>query len=49
MPHKPHHFRPLLWLVALAFFMQALDSTIVNTALPAMARCACSRWSLPTC
>jgi len=38
MPHKPHHFRPLLWLVALAFFMQALDSTIVNTALPAMAR-----------
>jgi EmrB/QacA subfamily drug resistance transporter len=29
--------RPLLWLVALGVFMQMLDSTIVNTALPAMA------------
>lgn len=28
----------MLWLVASAFFMQALDTTIVNTALPAMAR-----------
>lgn len=28
----------LLWLVALGIFMQMLDSTIVNTALPAMAR-----------
>jgi EmrB/QacA subfamily drug resistance transporter len=28
---------PLLWLVALGVFMQMLDSTIVNTALPAMA------------
>lgn len=28
----------LLWLVASGFFMQTLDSTIVNTALPAMAR-----------
>ena len=37
MTHSAHHFRPLLWLVAMAFFMQALDSTIVNTALPAMA------------
>jgi EmrB/QacA subfamily drug resistance transporter len=27
----------LLWLVAAGFFMQTLDSTIVNTALPAMA------------
>lgn len=28
----------LLWLVAIGFFMETLDSTIVNTALPAMAR-----------
>jgi EmrB/QacA subfamily drug resistance transporter len=30
-------FRGLLWLVSAAFFMQALDSTVVNTAVPAMA------------
>lgn len=30
--------RLLLWLVAVGFFMQTLDSTIVNTALPAMAK-----------
>ncbi|QTD46463.1 multidrug transporter subunit MdtD [Ottowia testudinis] len=30
--------RMLLWLVAIGFFMQTLDSTIVNTALPSMAR-----------
>ena len=30
--------RALLWLVAIGFFMQTLDSTIVNTALPSMAR-----------
>lgn len=30
--------RLLLWLVAIGFFMQTLDSTIVNTALPSMAR-----------
>ena len=29
---------PLLWLVAVGFFMQTLDATIVNTALPAMAQ-----------
>ena len=29
--------KPLLWLVAVGVFMQMLDSTIVNTALPAMA------------
>jgi len=29
---------PMLWLVAIGFFMQTLDSTIVNTALPAMAQ-----------
>jgi len=28
----------LLWVVATAFFMQALDTTIVNTALPSIAR-----------
>ncbi len=30
-------FRPMLWLVAAAVFMQMLDTTIVNTALPSMA------------
>lgn len=29
--------RIMLWVVAVGFFMQTLDSTIVNTALPAMA------------
>jgi MFS transporter, DHA2 family, multidrug resistance protein len=29
--------RTLLWIVAVCFFMQTLDTTIVNTALPAMA------------
>ncbi|WP_139810685.1 MFS transporter, partial [Pantoea rwandensis] len=27
-----------LWIVAFGFFMQALDTTIVNTAIPSMAR-----------
>ena len=27
-----------LWIVAMAFFMEMLDATIVNTALPSMAR-----------
>jgi len=30
--------RTVLWIVAIGFFMETLDSTIVNTALPAMAR-----------
>jgi EmrB/QacA subfamily drug resistance transporter len=30
--------RRLPWLVAVAFFMQALDTTILNTAVPAIAR-----------
>ena len=30
--------RMMLWLVAIGFFMQTLDATIVNTTLPAMAR-----------
>ncbi|KWR87143.1 multidrug transporter subunit MdtD [Cupriavidus sp. IDO] len=29
--------KPLLWIVAAGFFMQTLDTTIVNTALPSMA------------
>ncbi|MBV8622871.1 MAG: multidrug transporter subunit MdtD [Herbaspirillum sp.] len=33
-----HSQRALLWIVASGFFMQTLDTTIVNTALPAMAR-----------
>src|SRR5215472_12744004 len=37
-PESSHdRYRGLIWLVAAAFFMQALDSTIVNTAVPAMA------------
>jgi EmrB/QacA subfamily drug resistance transporter len=32
------HLRGLVWLVAAAFFMQTLDSTIVNTAVPSIAR-----------
>src|SRR6478752_2485157 len=35
-PESPR--KSLLWLVAVGFFMQTLDATIVNTALPAMAR-----------
>ncbi|GLQ94901.1 MFS transporter [Dyella acidisoli] len=31
------HYSGLIWLVSAAFFMQALDSTIVNTAVPAIA------------
>ena len=30
--------RLLPWLVAVAFFMQSLDTTILNTAVPAIAR-----------
>ncbi len=33
----PADRRILLWIVAVGFFMQTLDATIVNTALPAMA------------
>ena len=29
--------RLLPWIVAIAFFMQTLDGTILNTALPSMA------------
>ncbi len=36
-PSSRERHRGLLWLVAAAFFMQALDSTVVNTAVPAMA------------
>ena len=35
---KPSSQQALLWVVAACFFMQTLDTTIVNTALPAMAR-----------
>ncbi|WP_028225930.1 multidrug transporter subunit MdtD [Paraburkholderia ferrariae] len=34
---SPRSLSVMLWLVATGFFMQTLDSTIVNTALPAMA------------
>ncbi|TLX56917.1 MFS transporter [Stutzerimonas nosocomialis] len=34
----PQTARVLPWLVAIAFFMQTLDGTILNTALPSMAQ-----------
>lgn len=36
-PQQERSLKLLLWLVAVGFFMQTLDFTIVNTALPAMA------------
>ena len=36
-PPAPASVRWSLWIVAFGFFMQALDTTIVNTALPSMA------------
>lgn len=38
METLPSSVRWQLWIVAFGFFMQTLDTTIVNTALPAMAR-----------
>ena len=38
LPTEQKSLRILLWLVAIGFFMQTLDATIVNTTLPAMAR-----------
>src|ERR1044071_8841833 len=35
-PSSRVRYRGLIWLVSAAFFMQALDSTIVNTAVPAI-------------
>jgi len=35
-PSSRTRYRGLIWLVSAAFFMQALDSTIVNTAVPAI-------------
>jgi EmrB/QacA subfamily drug resistance transporter len=37
IPASEKSLRPMLWLVAMAVFMQMLDTTIVNTALPTMA------------
>lgn len=36
-PESVARMRGLIWLVAAAFFMQTLDSTIVNTAVPSIA------------
>lgn len=33
---KVDNYRPLAWIAAIAFFMQSLDATILNTALPAI-------------
>mgnify|MGYP005980687481 FL=1 len=38
MTELPNTVRWQLWIVAFGFFMQSLDTTIVNTALPAMAQ-----------
>ncbi|WP_044867901.1 MFS transporter, partial [Enterobacter ludwigii] len=38
MTDLPRHVRWQLWIVAFGFFMQSLDTTIVNTALPSMAK-----------
>ncbi len=35
---KNNSSKVLLWLVAIGFFMQTLDTTIVNTAIPSMAK-----------
>jgi EmrB/QacA subfamily drug resistance transporter len=37
MTSETSYQKSLLWLVAVGFFMQTLDATIINTALPAMA------------
>ena len=36
-PEEEKSLNVLLWLVACGFFMQTLDATIVNTAIPALA------------
>ncbi|EHP64468.1 putative multidrug resistance protein mdtD, partial [Escherichia coli 4_1_47FAA] len=38
MTDLPDSTRWQLWIVAFGFFMQSLDTTIVNTALPSMAQ-----------
>ncbi len=38
----------LPWIAAMAFFMQALDATILNTALPAIAH-SLNRFLLSRC
>ena len=35
---KPHDQALLPWLIAVAFFMESLDTTILNTGVPAIAR-----------
>ncbi len=55
MNELPKQIRWQLWIVAFGFFMQSLDTTIVNTALPSMAaslgesRCICIWWWSPMC
>jgi len=38
LSHNPAPKRLLPWLVAIAFLMESLDTTVLNTAVPAMAR-----------
>ena len=36
--HDPQALRIIPWIVAIAFFMQMLDTSVLNTALPSIAR-----------
>jgi EmrB/QacA subfamily drug resistance transporter len=36
--HEPPALRIIPWIVAIAFFMQMLDTSVLNTALPSIAR-----------
>jgi hypothetical protein len=43
--YQPASKRLLPWLVAVAFFMESLDTTILNTAVPAISAASMSALS----